>query len=122
MAKILVVEDEIDIAKIISMRLVSQGYDVVVANDGMQAVALAHSEKPDLIILDIMLPAGRGDSVLDNLKMAAITSIIPVIVLTALKDEEYKQRILEKGVEAYLEKPYQAEILTSTIDKVLKGA
>ena len=120
MSKILIIEDEPDTAKVVAKRLAQHGLDSVVAVDAYEGVKLAHKEKPDLIILDLMLPAGGGLSVLKNIKMAAEIRSTPVVVLTGIKNEDYKQQVLGQGIEAYLEKPYEPDVLISTIQDILK--
>ena len=101
------------------MRLESSGFEVVTALDGYHGIKMAHQEKPDLIILDLMLPAGDGLSVLEKLKLAEPTRKIPVVVLTGMINEEYKAKVLEQGIEAYLQKPYDPDNLISIINNVL---
>jgi DNA-binding response OmpR family regulator len=120
MARILIIEDDLDVTKVLLRRLTLSGFEVVVAADGYEGVKSAHKEKPDLILLDLMLPCGGGTSVLTNLKMSPHTAFIPVVVLTAIKDEARKQDIIKEGVAAYLEKPYNPEELIKTIKDVLK--
>jgi DNA-binding response OmpR family regulator len=120
MSKILIIEDELDVQKVVARRLSQHGFEVVAADDGCRGIELAHSSKPDLIILDFMLPAGNGLIVLKNLRSSSHTRYIPVIILTSMKNEEYKQKILDEGVSAYLEKPYEPEELIKTVEKVLK--
>jgi DNA-binding response OmpR family regulator len=117
--KILVIEDEQDVAKLLVIRLKSFNYEVVVADSGIQGVQLAHKEKPDLIILDLMLPAGDGLSVLNNLRLSSYLRFTPVIVLTGMKDEEYKKKVIEKGVDGYFEKPYDANQLLNSIKTLI---
>jgi DNA-binding response OmpR family regulator len=119
MSKILVVDDEVDITKVLKKRLSTAGFDVIIAMDGYQGTEFAYKELPDLIILDLMLPAGGGLSVLKNLKLSVKTSDIPVVVLTAMRDEKYKNEILTAGVESYLEKPYDIEKLIVVIKDLL---
>jgi DNA-binding response OmpR family regulator len=80
--KILVVDDERDIVKVLVIRLQSSGYEVITAFDGAQGVFMAHKEKPDLVILDIRMPAGDGFSVAERLKRSSHTWTIPIIFLT----------------------------------------
>ena len=120
MSKILIIEDEPDTARVVTKRLTQSGFEVVVAVDAYEGVKFAHKEKPDLIILDLMLPAGGGFSVLKSIKMTAEIRYTPVVVLTGIKNEEYKQQILDEGVQAYLEKPYDPDELISTIQNILK--
>jgi DNA-binding response OmpR family regulator len=120
MPKLLVIEDETDILKVMYKVLKKDGFDVVVAVDGYQGVDFAHREKPDLIVLDLMLPAGGGLTVLQHLKTSTKTMNIPVVVLTGMQDEVYKKKVIDKGVEAYLEKPYDSKVLIKTIHDVLE--
>ncbi len=119
MAKILVIEDEGDLAKVLKKRLTSSGFEVIISLDAYQGIEAAHKEKPDLIILDLMMPAGGGQTVLKNLKISKDTMSIPVVVITGTKNEELKNEILAQGVEAYLEKPYDSEELIKIIKKIL---
>ncbi len=119
MSKILIIEDEPDTAKVITKRLAQSGFEVVVAADAYEGVKSAHKERPDLIILDLMLPAGGGLSVLKNIRMSAELRLIPVLVLTGIKNEDYKRQILDEGVESYLEKPYDPDELISTVRNIL---
>ena len=119
MKKILVIEDESDTAKVLVKRLSDNGFDVTVAKDAYQGVEFAHKQKPDLIILDLMLPVGGGLSVLRNLRLSSLGLTIPVVVLTGIKDDKYKQQVLEEGIESYLEKPYEPKVLIGIIKKIL---
>ena len=119
MKKILVVEDDLELAKVLVHRLEASGYEVLVACDGYEAVATFHKMKPDLIVLDILLPAGGGIFVLKTLRASHHGAFVPVVVLTALQDPLKKDEILRTGVDAYLEKPFEAEELIKTIETVL---
>lgn len=121
MAKILIVDDDQDIIKVLSKRLVQKGYEVAAATDGYLGVQMAHKEKPDLILLDLMLPVGGGLSVLKNMRMSAQTGSIPVIVLTGMKDDQYKQKIMAEGVDIFIEKPYDAEALIKNIEALIQN-
>jgi DNA-binding response OmpR family regulator len=118
--KILIIEDEQDVARLLAVRLRSVGYEVVIAVDAALGVRLAHRENPDLIILDLMLPAGGGLSVLENLRLSAHFRDTPIIILTGIKDEEYKNKVMEKGVDGYFEKPYNSDELINAIKDILK--
>ncbi len=120
MNKILIIEDEADIVKVLTKRLLRHSFKVIVAGEGWKGTELAHKEKPNLIILDLMLPAGDGLTVLKNLKMISRTAYIPVVVLTGKSDEEYKKKVIAEGVEAYLQKPYDVNELISIINEILK--
>jgi DNA-binding response OmpR family regulator len=119
MSKILIIEDEPDTSKVLGKRLTNAGFSVVIATDAYEGVALAHKENPDLILLDLMLPVGGGFAVLKNLSAAFRLSLIPVIVLTGMKDNDMKEKALSMGVAEYMEKPYDPENLIVTIKKLL---
>ena len=119
MATILVVEDELDVQKVVAKRLTSRGFTVHCASDGVQAVALAHKVNPDLIVLDLQLPAGDGLSVMRKLKISGNIQRAHVVVLTGMTNEIFKQSVIAEGVDAYLQKPYDAQVLLDTIDGIL---
>lgn len=117
--KILVVEDEEDIAVLVSKRLRLEGYAVTRVPDALQAMQLIQKTRPDLVILDLMLPAGGGLSVLERMKMSVFAQDTPVIILTGTQDPAQKKKVLELGVEAFLQKPYDPETLLSEIRRAL---
>ena len=117
--KIVLVEDEIDTAKVIVKRLATAGYNVMVSQDALQAFRIINEERPDLVILDLMLPGRGGLSVLERMRLSAFTTHIPVVVLTGMKDETHKKKVLDEGVDAYLEKPYEAQELLTVIKDIL---
>jgi DNA-binding response OmpR family regulator len=117
--KILVIEDEQDVAKVLVKRLSSAGYETILALDASMGVREAHKSKPHLIVLDLMLPGGGGLSVLKNLKMSTHTMSIPILVLTGSQDEAYKKKVLEAGVEAFMQKPYEIDAVLSQIKDIL---
>lgn len=120
MGNILVVEDEFDLAKTLRKRLTSNGYEVRVAEDAYQGVQAIREEAPDLVILDLMLPCGGGMFVLNSLKSKPLTKFIPVIVMTGMNDDDYKKKIMDLGVDAYMEKPYDPPTLLKTISSLLE--
>jgi DNA-binding response OmpR family regulator len=117
--KILIVDDEKDFLRILGSRLKASGYDVAFAMDGISAIAAAKEEKPDLIILDIGLPAGDGFYVMHQLSVIAQTVLIPVIMVTGQDDSDAKKRSLEAGARAFLQKPVDKDGLLDVIGKVL---
>jgi len=117
--KILVVDDEINVIKVIASRLKANNYDVVSASDGTFAVKKAIEEKPDLIILDIRMPAGGGVSVFENLKRLDSTMMTPIIFITAHPTEEIKQQVLEMGANDFVAKPFDPEDLLVKVRKAL---
>ncbi len=120
MHKILIIEDDIDLATVLEMNLESKGFKVVLAHDAIQGTSMTHSEKPDLIILDINLPAGGGLAILKNIKISIKTKMVPVIVLSGSEDEKLIHEVLHSGVEDYIKKPYDLEDLYQRISRVLR--
>jgi DNA-binding response OmpR family regulator len=118
--KILIVDDERDIVKGLMIRLQGAGYDVVTAFDGAQGVFMAHKEKPDLIILDIRMPAGDGFSVAQRLKSSIHTFTIPVIFLTGSPEKNAEDKARALGARFYIKKPYDPEELLDAIKRALE--
>ncbi len=113
--KILIVDDDPDLRRGLNLRLRASHFDTAYATDGFSAIAMAQKERPDLIILDIGLPAGDGFVVLDRLQQSAQLSSIPVIVLTARDPQYNRDRTLKAGACAFLQKPADNNILMTTI-------
>jgi DNA-binding response OmpR family regulator len=113
---ILIVDDDVDFTKMLAHDLDRANYKTFIAYDVDQGIRLAREQKPNLIILDILLPGGGGFTLLKNLKSLAYTQNIPVVVLTAVEDEEYKQKMMQAGVKYYIEKPYDLSFLLDTIE------
>lgn len=117
--KILIVDDEINVIKVIASRLKANNYDVASASDGTFAIKKAIEEKPDLIILDIRMPAGGGVSVFENLKRLDSTMMTPIIFITAHPTEEIKKQVLEMGANDFVAKPFDPEDLLMKVRKAL---
>lgn len=117
--KILVVDDEPAIVKTLAARLLANEYKVEVAYDGVSAVAKAHEFLPDLIILDVRMPAGSGETVFESLQISAQTMLIPVIFISAHGDEELKTRMKELGAVDFIDKPFETEDLLERVKSVL---
>lgn len=113
--KILIVDDDEDLRTALKLRLRANHYKTVNAIDGYSAITQAQKEKPDLIILDIGLPAGDGFVVLDRLQRNADLADIPVIVLTARDPEATERLALEKGACAFFQKPADNQALLGVI-------
>jgi len=117
-SKVLVVDDEADFAKALKVRLKANGYDVVLAHDSIQAIMMACQEKPDLIILDIMIPGEDGFVVTERLKQFQATRCIPIIFLTGIPGGE--RRAHKLGASGYIMKPYHPDQLLETVHKALE--
>lgn len=121
--KILVVDDDPSIVKLIKTRLEANNYQVIIAEDGEECVKKILSDKPDLIILDILMPRADGYDVLIGIKeiraIAGGIPTIPVIVLTALSDPRVKDMIEKEEISDYIVKPFNAEDLLLRVRKAL---
>ncbi len=118
--KILIVEDDKDINRLLEFNLSKNQYRPVCASDGEQGLALAKSESPDLIILDIMLPKMDGLEVCRELKRDAATSAIPILMLTAKAEEVDKVVGLEMGADDYVTKPFSPRELLARVGSILR--
>src|SRR5690625_7231287 len=115
--KILVVDDEKPIADILEFNLEKEGYEVIVAYDGEQAIELDKSEEPDLILLDIMLPKKDGNEVCREIRK---THNMPIIMLTAKDSEIDKVLGLELGADDYVTKPFSNRELIARVKENLR--
>ena len=120
MKKILVADDNHRIAQGLMIRLKHAGYDVVLAHDGTSAVAAAVRERPDLMILDISMPAGNGFSVVTKLREIPETATTPVVFITASKKSGLADEAKKQGAVAFFEKPYDTTVLLKTIAQSLQ--
>lgn len=114
-ALVLVIDDDHDIARGLSLRLKAAGYRDLVANDGLPGLDQARVRHPDAILLDVRMPGMNGLDVLDRLKRERHTADIPVIVYSSSLAEDAKQRALRLGAESVLQKPCPPERLLSAV-------
>ena len=121
MAKILLVEDNEMNRDMLSRRLQRKGYDVVIAVDGGEGVAMAHSQAPDLILMDMSLPVLDGWEATRKLKAAPETAAIPVIALTAHAMATDREKAMEAGCDDYDTKPIELPRLLGKIEAMLSG-
>lgn len=120
MLKILIVDDEINIRELVRFNMEKAGYTVAEASDGDRAITMARLDKPDLVILDLMLPGIDGLEVCRLLKGQRETSGIPIIMLTAKSEEIDKIIGLELGADDYMTKPFSARELIARVKAVLR--
>jgi len=120
--KILIVDDDPDLRQALRLRLRANQYDTVNATDGYSAISLAYKEHPNLIILDLGLPAGDGFVVLDRLQKDDKLSSIPVIVLTARDAQSSERLALQSGASAFFQKPADNAELLDVIRATLSHA
>ena len=118
---LLIVDDDPAIRKVLSTTLVLEGYDIQVAVDGEEALALVGELVPDLVILDVMMPKLNGFDVLERLRADEATSKIPVILLTARSSQEDQWEGWRRGVDYYMTKPFDVEELLRFIEYVFSG-
>jgi len=116
-ACIMAVDDEPTILRVLKRILEPEGYEVILASDGSSALALLDERKPDLVILDIMMPGLDGFQVLDSIRERFD---VPVIMLTARSDQESLVTTLKTGADDYIRKPFSATVLLARITAKLR--
>jgi two-component system phosphate regulon response regulator PhoB len=128
MKKVLVVDDDVDIRKVVSKLVEKAGYITIEAKNGVEGMGKVREEKPDLIILDILMPKESGIRMYRELKMEEALNDIPVIVLSAIPKKSFfrSQKVLDEFAgqsvpepEAYIEKPEEPEELIALMKKIL---
>lgn len=119
--KILIVDDEQDIVVIVGKVLRKNGYEVMAAADGLECIQKVEAEQPDLILLDNIMPNMDGRAVLAKLKASKKTAGIPIIMLTAVADEDYIAAAQKSGAVDYIVKPFDYEVLLGKIAQALKS-
>lgn len=117
---VLIVEDEADAANLLQHRLQKRGYRTHAIDNGMDALNHAFDLKPDLILLDLMLPKLHGFEVCRMLKYSPVTRHIPIVMLTALEDSDSKVTGLGLGADDYVTKPYDLPELLARMERLLK--
>lgn len=118
MKKILIIEDEPNIRELVLYNLQANGYEGIAAEDGIMGITMVHTEKPDLVLLDIMLPGKNGYDICRELRDEGIK--VPIIMLTAKSDEVDKVLGLEFGADDYISKPFGIRELLARIKAVLR--
>ena len=118
--KILVVEDDRDISELITYNLEREGYEIACLYDGSQAVDFVHKRKPELIILDLMLPEVDGIEICRTLKSDSSTKHIPIVMLTAKSEEADVVVGLQMGADDYIPKPFSPKVLVARIKAITR--
>jgi len=121
MAKILVVDDDTKIQMVVRIMLQKKGYDVKCVSSGLEAFQEIPEFKPDLIMLDVMMPGMGGYEVCRKLKSSESTKTIPVIMLTAMGMGEDFEKAIENGADWYIVKPFNSRQLLSRVSMLLDG-
>ena len=117
--RILVIEDQTKVSAVVQRRLESAGYEVITALDGPEGLGKARSGKPDLIVLDLILPGISGYQVCTLLKKDDACKQIPVLILTARAQEQDIKEGMRVGAEAYMTKPYKSGALLAKVAELL---
>ena len=119
--KILVVDDEPHIVRLVEVNLQRAGYDVVKAMDGVEALEQVKAQKPDMVVLDVMMPRMDGFTVLKHLKADPETREIPVIMLTAKAQDADIFKGWQSGVDSYLTKPFNPMELLTFVKRIFES-
>ena len=119
---VLVVDDESDVLLLVKTALQAEGYRTLTASDGPDALTTAHDEKPDLILLDIMMPGMDGFEVLEKLREDDTTCQIPIIMLTGLSERERKRAAIDRGIKYYIVKPFEFQDLIAKVRLAIEDA
>lgn len=121
MARVLLVEDEASLQRLIGYALQSKGYEVLVAVDGREGLDMARSESPDLILLDMVMPEMNGMEVLGALKKDTRLKDVPVLIVTASAQKEDAEKAISMGAAGYLIKPFHVPTLYDRVEQLLSG-
>ncbi|MEX0983874.1 MAG: response regulator [Actinomycetota bacterium] len=119
MARVLVIDDEPDVRWLLRLSLERVGHEVLLAEDGLRGVAMAQRQRPDAIVLDLMMPVMDGYGVLDALAKDPRTSHVPVMVLTAKAIPDESEKVAEAGARRFLTKPFDPDNLAAELEALL---
>jgi len=116
--KVLIADDDRDLCQLLGAVLRSQGHEVVFAFDAAQALTVARTNTPDIIVLDINMPGGTGVGALEKLKINMKTSMIPVLVITASTDERLSTTMQQIGATEFMQKPLDMEKFCEALQQI----
>ena len=119
-ARILVVDDEPQNIRLLQIRLQADGHTVLTANSGQEALELVQAEAPDLILLDIMMPGMNGFEVCQQLRAEAATQFVPVVMVTALAEQEDRIRAIEAGADDFISKPFDSHEVLARVRSLVR--
>ena len=118
--KLLVIDDEPDMQKLLKIRLEQENFKVITAGDGDVGVKIAEQEAPDIILLDIMMPKMDGYSCLKELKNLPKTKNIPVLMLSGKEEEKVRDLFAFQKIAGYIEKPFELDDVVTKVKEILK--
>lgn len=118
---VLIVDDETDVTEVISAWLRREGYRVVTASEAAEGLAIARAERPDLVLLDVMMPGITGWEMLERLKALEQTRDIPVVMMTVLAESRFLRKAADQNAAGYIRKPFRPEKVVRTV-KALIGS
>lgn len=119
--KILIADDEIEYVEVLTSFLEAHGFEIITAHEGVRTIEAAHKQKPNLILLDLQMPAGTGQTVLQYLHSKPDTHAIPVIVMTGSGEPGIESMVRSLGAQDFLQKPFDNKILLARIHSLIKS-
>ena len=122
MARILVADDDVDIRELVEFKLTTLGHDVVAVADGAAAVEACRAERPDLVVLDVMMPGVSGLDAIRSIRADPALADLPVILLTARAQESDVETGFDSGADDYITKPFSPRELASRVQALLSRA
>ncbi len=122
MARILVADDDVDIRELVEFKLSSMGHDIVAVGDGAAALEACRAHKPDLAVLDVMMPGVSGLDAMREIRADSTLATLPVILLTARAQESDVETGFDSGADDYITKPFSPRELASRVDALLERA
>ena len=121
-SRVLVIDDDADLGRVIRRVLELEGYDVVLSDDGLRGLAAAQRQRPDAIVLDLMMPVMDGYQVLAELRGDPRTKDVPVVVLSAVALDETRERVEAAGASMFLTKAFEPTHLSRALASLISGS
>jgi DNA-binding response OmpR family regulator len=118
--RVLLVDDDPELLESVRIALTMRGYEVLTACDGAEALARVERDRPDLLVLDLVMPRRSGLTVLDRMRCTAMRSM-PIIMMTATDEERHRDAAKLRGVSVFLSKPFAIELLLTEVDTILNA-
>jgi CheY-like chemotaxis protein len=118
---VLIVDDEADVSEVLAFTLRREGFRVQTASEAAEALALARSERPDIVLLDVMMPGISGWEMLERMKADDATRDIPIVMCTVLAEPRFIEKAAEQNAAGYIRKPFKPEAVVRTIKNILQA-